>query len=68
MLRLRVAAVPDKGRANAAAIALLAKALATPKSSIALVAGETARLKTVAIAGDGAVLAERLTALAGPKA
>jgi uncharacterized protein YggU (UPF0235/DUF167 family) len=50
VLRLRVAAVPDKGKANAAAIVLLAKALGIPKSSIALVAGDTARLKTVRIA------------------
>ncbi len=63
VLRLRVAAVPDKGRANAAAIALLAKALGVPKSALTLLAGETARLKTIAIAGDGAELAARLEAL-----
>lgn len=67
MLRLRVAAVPDKGRANAAVIALLGKALGVPKSAIAVTAGETARLKTVAIAGDGAALAARLAALTAPK-
>ena len=63
ILRLRVAAVPDKGRANAAVIALLGKALGVPKSAIAVTSGETARLKTVAIAGDGAALAARLEAL-----
>ena len=47
VLKLRVAAVPDKGKANAAVIALLAKALGVPKSSISLIAGDTARLKTV---------------------
>jgi uncharacterized protein YggU (UPF0235/DUF167 family) len=58
VLRLRVAAVPDKGKANAAAIALLAKALDVPKSAIAVTAGETARLKTLRIAGDpGALIA-----------
>ena len=67
ILRLRVAAVPDKGRANAAVIALLGKALGVPKSAIAVTSGETARLKTVAIAGDGAALAARLEALTSPK-
>lgn len=67
VLRLRVAAVPDKGKANAAVIALLARALGVPKSAIAVTAGETARLKTVAIAGDGAALAERLETIAAPK-
>lgn len=63
MLRLRVKAVPDKGKANAAAIALLAKALDIPKSRISVVAGETARLKTVMVEGDGAALAKTLAAI-----
>jgi uncharacterized protein YggU (UPF0235/DUF167 family) len=67
VLRLRVAAVPDKGRANAAVIALIGKALGVPKSAIAVTAGETARLKTVAIAGDGNALAAQLDALTTPK-
>ena len=67
VLRLRVAAVPDKGKANAAVIALLARALGVPKSAIAVTAGETARLKTVAISGDGAALAARLEIIAAPK-
>ncbi len=52
VLRVRVTAVPDKGKANAAVIALLAKALGIPKSAITLAAGETARFKTLRIAGD----------------
>ena len=64
VLRLRVAAVPDKGKANAAVIALLARTLDVPKSAIAVTAGETARLKTVAVRGDGVALAARLSALA----
>jgi uncharacterized protein YggU (UPF0235/DUF167 family) len=67
VLRVRVAAVPDKGRANAAVAVLLGKALGIPKSSITLVAGDTTRLKALAIAGDGAALAARLAALATPK-
>ena len=52
VLRIRVAAVPDKGKANAAVIALLAKSLGLPKSALTLVAGETARLKTVRVEND----------------
>ena len=52
VLRARVSAVPDKGKANAAVIALLAKSLRLPKSSITVTSGETARLKTVRIDAD----------------
>lgn len=48
-------------------IALLSKVLGVPKSSIAVTAGETARLKIVTLAGDGAALAARLEALTAPK-
>jgi uncharacterized protein YggU (UPF0235/DUF167 family) len=63
VLKLRVAAVPDRGKANAAAIVLLGKALGVPKSTITLVAGDTARMKTVAIAGDADELAAKLRVL-----
>ena len=65
VLKLRVAAVPDKGKANAAAIVLLGKALGVPKSAITLVAGDTARMKTVAISGDADELATKLRVLCG---
>lgn len=57
VLRVRVAAVPDKGKANAALIALLAKKLRLPKSAFSLLSGETSRHKTLALSGDGEVLA-----------
>jgi len=63
VLRLRVAAVPDKGKANAAVVTLLAKALDVPKSAIAVTSGETARLKTVRIAGDPGALVAALAKL-----
>jgi uncharacterized protein (TIGR00251 family) len=65
VLRIRVAAVADRGKANAAVIALLSKSLRVPKSAIAIVAGETARFKTVEIAGDSDRLAAALEALVG---
>ena len=63
VLKLRVAAVPDKGKANAAALALLAKALALPKSALAITAGDTSRTKTVTITGDPDALAASLREL-----
>lgn len=64
VLRLRVAAVPDRGKANAAATALLAKTLGLPKSAVTLTAGDTARFKTFHLSGDPERLATRLAALA----
>ena len=63
VLRLRVKAVPDKGRANAGVVGLLAKALGVPKSAIIVTSGETARQKTLAITGDSAALAVAIDAL-----
>ena len=63
VLRVRVKAVPDKGKANAAVIALLAKALRLSKSSISLVSGETSRHKTLRLAGESGEIASRLDAL-----
>jgi hypothetical protein len=60
VLGLRVTAPPDKGRANKAVIALLAKTLGLPKSDFSIVAGETARQKSLAIAGDKKTLASLL--------
>ena len=49
MLRIRVTAPPVDGQANAAAIALLAKALDLPKSAIRLVKGASTREKTLVV-------------------
>ena len=63
VLRVRVSAVPDKGKANTAVIAVLAKALGVPKSTITLVTGDTARLKTLDVSGDPDDLAAALAKL-----
>ncbi|WIY52779.1 DUF167 family protein [Devosia sp. YIM 151766] len=68
VLRVRVSAVPDKGKANAAVIALLAKALDVPRSTISLVSGETGRMKVLAVLGEATALAERAHFLAAPHA
>ncbi|MEC3912285.1 DUF167 family protein [Sphingobium sp. CR2-8] len=49
----RVRAVPEKGRANGALIALLAKRLDWPKTTILLESGDTNRLKRLRIVGGG---------------
>jgi uncharacterized protein (TIGR00251 family) len=46
-LEVRVAAAPTDGAANDEVIKLLAKALCLPKSSMAIVSGQTARLKRI---------------------
>jgi uncharacterized protein YggU (UPF0235/DUF167 family) len=51
MLKVRVAAPPLEGEANAALIRLLAKALGVPRSAVTLAAGDTARIKRLDIAG-----------------
>jgi uncharacterized protein YggU (UPF0235/DUF167 family) len=47
-----VRAAPDKGAANLALVVLLADVFGRPKTAVSLVAGATARLKQVRIAGD----------------
>jgi uncharacterized protein (TIGR00251 family) len=61
-LSARVRAVPEKGRANAALIAMLAKRLDWPRGAILLESGDTNRLKRMRIIGGGRERA-RLTAL-----
>ncbi|PZU86457.1 MAG: hypothetical protein DI528_09840 [Shinella sp.] len=62
-LRARVTSVPEKGKANKALIALVAKAVGVPKSSVSLVSGETARQKILRIDGDPEDLERRLDGL-----
>ena len=66
VLRVRVSAVPDKGKANAAVVALLARVLGVSKSSIRVTSGETSRLKTISIAGTGSTLVETISKLTTP--
>lgn len=62
-LAARVRAVPEKGAANRALIALLAKRLSLPKSSLSLTGGATSRLKTIVIKADSDSAAAGLAAL-----
>lgn len=49
LLKVKVRAPPEKGRANAAVEALLARRLALPQSSVRIVAGFGSPLKTLEI-------------------
>jgi len=51
VLRAAVTTVPEKGKANAALIKMLAKKLGLPKTGIRLIAGEQSRYKTVFFEG-----------------
>jgi uncharacterized protein len=62
-LQVKVRALPEKGKANEAAIELLAEALGLPKRAFAITAGETDRLKTVRIAGNPATICQKLAIL-----
>ena len=50
-LRVRVGAPPEKGRANAAVVELVASTLGVKPVDVTLVAGETSRSKRVAVKG-----------------
>jgi uncharacterized protein (TIGR00251 family) len=54
-LKVRVRAIPEKGKANAAIEAVLAKALGLPKSAVTVEKGETQRIKTVRISADQSI-------------
>lgn len=65
-LAVKVTAAPDRGRANAAISALLAKALGVPPSAVSIAAGEAGRDKVVAVTGDPAALLSRFHTASRP--
>jgi uncharacterized protein len=70
VLKARVRAVPEAGRANAALEALIAAWLGLPRSTVSVVQGGKSRLKRVAVTGDpehlSRLIASRTAALASP--
>jgi uncharacterized protein len=65
-LTARVRAAPHEGAANAALVRLLAQAARVPAGSVSIVAGTTARIKRVKIAGDPGAIAGALEQSAAP--
>ena len=57
--RVRVAAVPERGKANEAVIEFLAQRLDLPRESIELVSGHSSRDKVVEVTGIEGAEAER---------
>ena len=60
-LEVRVAAAPADGAANDEIVRLLAKALGLPKSSLAIVSGQTARVKRIKTPLDETEVRARLS-------
>ena len=60
VLKVKVRAAPTEGEANDALIRLLARSLDVPPRDVVLVAGATARIKRLTIAGDGPRLSAAL--------
>lgn len=60
VLKARVRAAPQEGEANEALVRLIAKAVGVPPRAVEVVAGHTARLKRLKIAGSAVTLTESL--------
>lgn len=63
VLKVRVRAIAEGGAANAAVIALLARALKVPRSALRVASGITSRHKQIVITGDPHALGAALTRL-----
>jgi uncharacterized protein len=63
--KVRVAAPPERGRANDAVLELLAETLEVPRASLALVSGGSSRNKIVELSGITPDEIERRLATAG---
>ncbi len=64
--KLRVAAAPENGKANAAVVRLLSDVLGLPAGDVAIVSGHASRDKTVALTGiDTDEIERRLTQASG---
>ncbi|HLS69567.1 MAG TPA: DUF167 family protein [Kiloniellales bacterium] len=63
VLKVKVTAPPEDGKANAALVALLAKSWKLPKRDLELIAGHKARNKTLLLRGDGKALHRQLAQL-----
>ena len=61
-LKVRVRAVPEKGKANAALVSVFADWLGVAKGCVEVAAGGKSRCKMLAVTGDGPRLAARIAA------
>lgn len=63
-LKVRLAAPPVDGKANACLLEFLARQLAVPRARLELVSGHASRRKSVRVTGADSALVERLARLA----
>lgn len=66
-LKVHVRAIPEDGAANRALIAVIAKWLHVPKSSVTLASGARSRTKILEVDGDSAILQTTIAAKIRPK-
>ncbi len=67
VVKVRVRAIADGGKANRAVTELIAKALGVPRARVRILSGVTSRLKQIAVDGDPAQLAARLEEVTAAK-
>jgi len=67
VLKVRVRAAPNEGEANTALTRLIAKAVGVPPRNVSIVVGASARIKRLAISGDGPTLIAALEKIAAPR-
>ncbi|MFV0322107.1 MAG: DUF167 family protein [Alphaproteobacteria bacterium] len=65
-LKIRIRAVPEKGKANKALIAYIAKKTRIPKSKISLISGDTQRKKVLKIDLPFAEAQQNLASILNP--
>ncbi|MCI0466100.1 MAG: DUF167 family protein [Beijerinckiaceae bacterium] len=66
VLKARVRALPEHGKANEALLRLIAEALDLPAGAVRLEAGASGRVKVLCLSGDARSLAAGLTRLCSP--
>ena len=58
VLKVRIKALPDKGKANEELIAFLSEELSIPKSKVQILSGHASRLKKVEIQIDSSLVSK----------
>lgn len=56
MLKVKVSAAPEKGKANECLVGFLAKQLSVKKNAVSIVSGHTAKIKRLQVSGISAAM------------
>ncbi|MDF2118245.1 DUF167 family protein [Roseiarcaceae bacterium H3SJ34-1] len=65
VVKARVRAPPENGKANTALVRLVADTLQVAKSAVTVKSGATGRTKVIAVTGDAQAMADRLARMFG---